>query len=93
MPDSRRVTVLWNGDGTLLRVRIPRQAAQAQVVTAQNQSQPATASGQDWTIDLPPATAHFSGDPPGYYFIGGEPRLLIEDNVPAGAPVVAPRLG
>ena len=28
-----------------------------------------------------------------YYFIGGDPVLLIEDNVPADAPVVAPRLG
>ena len=37
---------------------------------------------------LPPASAHFSGDPDGYYFIGGDPMLLIEDNVPDGAPVV-----
>ena len=33
--------------------------------------------------------AHFGGDPPGYYFIGGEPRLLIEDGVPPGTPVTA----
>jgi hypothetical protein len=87
------VTALWNGDGSALRVRIPRRATDAQVMTPQNDSQPATASGQDWLVDLPPATAHYPGDPTGYYFIGGEPRLLIEENVPANAPVTPPRLG
>ena len=48
--------------------------------------------GSDWELTLPPATAHFSGDPPGYYFIGGEPRLLIETGVPQETPVVAQRL-
>jgi hypothetical protein len=93
LPGDRRVTALWNGDGSAVRVRIPRRAAQAQVVTAQNASQAATAAGQDWLVDLPPATAHYPGDPTGYYFIGGEPRLLIEQNVPANSPVPPPRLG
>jgi hypothetical protein len=52
-----------------------------------------TSLGEDWAIDLPAATAHYAGDPPGYYFIGGEPRLLIEDGVPADAPSVPPHLG
>jgi polysaccharide biosynthesis protein PslG len=93
LPGGRRVTALWNGDGSALRVRIPRRATDAQVMTPQNDSQPATASGQDWLVDLPPATTHYPGDPTGYYFIGGEPRLLIEENVPANAPVTPPRLG
>ena len=90
LPGSRRVTAVWNGDGTPLRVRIPRHAPQATVVDPQNQAQAATAGGQDWTLQLPPATAHFSGDPSGYYFIGGEPRLLIEEGVPPGTPVTPP---
>ena len=51
-----------------------------------------TSVGQDWSVSLPPATAHFAGDPDGYYFIGGDPMLLIEDNVSPEAPVTPPRL-
>jgi hypothetical protein len=93
LPGSRRVTVLWNGDGVALRVRIPRRGAQARVIDANGATQaPPSMSGPDWTIGLPAATAHFAGDPPGYFFIGGEPRLLIEDGVAPGSPVSAPRL-
>jgi hypothetical protein len=93
LPDGRRVTVLWNGDGAPLRVRVPQRSAHADVIDQSGAAQPVSATGQDWAVDLPPATAHFSGDPVGYYFIGGEPRLLIEDNVPSDMPVVIPRLG
>jgi hypothetical protein len=92
LPGGRRVTALWNGDGAALGVRIPRQAAQARVVTAIGDAQAAVANGADWVLTLPAATAHFAGDPPGYYFIGGEPRLVVEEGVAADAPVVAPRL-
>jgi hypothetical protein len=51
-----------------------------------------TTVGQDWQLELPAATAHYSGDPTGYYFIGGEPLLLMEDGVSRDTPVVAPRL-
>jgi len=91
LPGHRRVTVLWNGDGAPVRARIPRQAAQARLLDVQNQPLTATSLGQDWAVTLPPATAHYPGDPPGYYFIGGEPRLLVEDNVPSDAPVTPPR--
>jgi hypothetical protein len=93
LPGRRRVTVVWNGDGSALRVRIPRRGSDANLVDARNQVQSLTALGQDWAIDLPAATAHFGGDPQGYYFIGGEPRLLFEDDVPPDAPVNSPRVG
>jgi hypothetical protein len=94
LPNQRRVTVLWNGDGQPLRARVPRVSDQVHVIDMQgNPVDGPTSVGQDWSLSLPPATAHFSGDPTGYYFIGGDPLLLIEDNVPANAPVVAPRLG
>jgi len=93
LPGNRQVTVLWNGDGVPLRVRIPRRAAQASLLDAQSQPLAAVAIGQDWAVDLPPATTHYAGDPPGYYFIGGEPRLLIEEGVAPGAPVAPPRVG
>lgn len=94
MPGSRRVTVLWNGDGSQLRARLPRHASQAKLLDVQGNELDAPASvGQDWSVTLPGATAHFSGDPAGYYFIGGEPRLLIEEGVPPDAPATPPRLG
>ena len=94
LPGARRVTVLWNGDGTPLRIRIPRRAQRAELQDLNGDTLTApVAVGQEWAIDLPAATAHFAGDPPGYYFIGGEPRLLIENGVPADTPVIAPRLG
>jgi hypothetical protein len=87
------VTVLWNGDGTAIRVRIARHGGQVRLFNAQNEAlQAPTSNGQDWLVDLPAATAHYAGDPPGYYFIGGEPRLLVEEGVPRGTPVAAPRL-
>ena len=92
LPGSRRVTVLWNGDGTAIRIRMARHGGQVRLLNAQNEALPTPmSSGQDWLIDLPAATAHFTGDPLGYYFIGGEPRLLIEEGVPRGTPVAAPR--
>jgi len=94
LPSQRRVTVVWNGDGSVLRARIPRSSSQARVLDIRgDQVDAPTAMGQDWSIPLPAATAHFSGDPTGYYFIGGEPRLLIEEGVGPQAPVVAPRPG
>ena len=89
-----RVTALWNGDGVARRVRVVRRGSSAQVLDMRGNQVPGpAAAGSDWSVDLPAATAHFAGDPPGYYFIGGEPRLLIEDQVPANAPVTPPRLG
>src|SRR5205085_1249448 len=93
LPDNRRVTVVWSGDGVPLRIRIPRQGSQASVLDMNgDELQGPTPGGQDWVIALPPATAHYSGDPAGYYFIGGEPRLLIQEAVPQDAPVAPPRL-
>jgi hypothetical protein len=93
LPGNRQVTVLWNGDGVPLRVRVPRRAAQARLLDWQGQTLVPVTIGQDWAIDLPAATTHYAGDPTGYYFIGGEPRLLIEENVPPGSPVAPPRVG
>lgn len=93
LPGSRRVSVVWNGDGAPVRVRIPRQGTLAGLIDANGDAQAVSPTGPDWTIALPAATAHFAGDPPGYFFIGGEPRLLIEDDVAPGSPVTAPRLG
>jgi hypothetical protein len=92
MPGGRRVTALWNGDGEVVGVRVSKRGSRAQVRDMQGAVLPARSAGQDWLLNLPGATAHFSGDPPGYFFIGGEPLLLIEEDVPEGSPVTPPRL-
>ncbi|MBI4491973.1 MAG: hypothetical protein HY690_04185 [Chloroflexi bacterium] len=89
---TRRVSVLWNGDGQPLRVQLPRRGTSATVVDPSGREQPGEAQGDRWAIELPPASARGPADPPGYYFVGGEPRLLVEEGVPAGSPVEPPRL-
>jgi hypothetical protein len=93
LPNQERVTVLWNGDGTPLQVRVPRHSSSAQLMDIHGERMLGPASsGSAWSVNLPPATAHFGGDPPGYYFIGGEPRLLMETGVPPETPVAPPSL-
>jgi len=92
MPSGRRVTVLWNGDGVVRTVRVARRGSRAHVLDMHGARFNARTAGTDWLLDLPAATAHFSGDPTGYFFIGGEPVLLIEDEVPERAPITPPQL-
>jgi hypothetical protein len=90
---NRRVTVLWNGDGASLRVRIRKNGSKAVLMDRQANTHPVQDSQGWWVMDLAGATAHFPEDPAGYHFIGGEPLLLIEDGVDPSAPVVPPALG
>jgi hypothetical protein len=92
-PGGRRVTVLWNGDGQPLTARIRKAGSSAVVVDRHGGSTPARESQGWWVLNLPAATAHFAGDPPGYHFIGGDPLFIIEEGVDGAAPVVAPMLG
>jgi hypothetical protein len=93
LPGSRRLTVLWNGDGQAQCVRLARAGGGAQLQDKRGAALPATDNGGAWRIDLAPATAHFQDDPGGYYFIGGDPVLVFEDAVPPDAPLGALRLG
>lgn len=97
-PGSQRVTALWNGDGSTLRVRIPKNGTSAQVVDRSGNALSLQANQGWWGVDLPAATAYFKvndqiKDPEGYHFIGGDPLLIVENGVDASTPVVAPRLG
>jgi hypothetical protein len=92
-PGQQRVSVLWNGDGSSLRVHIPQHGPWAEVVDRQGHRQALQADHGAWVLTLPAATAHFASDPDGYYFIGGDPLLLVEDGVDPSTPVVAPSLG
>jgi hypothetical protein len=86
---DRRLTVLWNGDGQVQCVHSARSGGPAQVQDKRGTGLPATEAGGAWRVDLPPATAHFQDDPSGYYFIGGDPVLLLEEGVAADAPIGA----
>lgn len=97
-PGDQRVTVLWNGDGSDLRVRVKKNGSSAQVIDRTGNAQPAQAVGDWWVVTLPAASAFFKlsdqiHDPEGYHFIGGDPLLLVENGVSAGTPVAAPALG
>ena len=97
-PGDQRVTALWNGDGSVVRARIPKSGTSAQVVDRLGNATPLQPNQGWWVVDLPAATAYFKlndqiKDPDGYHFIGGDPVLIVENGVAASTPVVAPRLG
>jgi hypothetical protein len=97
-PGNQRVTALWNGDGSDLRIRVRKNGTSAQLVDRQGHTQPVQDNQGWWVLDLPAATAYFKlndqiKDPDGYHFIGGDPLLLVEDGVDPSTPVVAPSLG
>jgi hypothetical protein len=97
-PGKQRVTALWNGDGSNLRIRVRKNGSTAQLLDRQGHAQQLQENQGWWLLDLPPATAYFKlseqiKDPEGYHFIGGDPMLLVEEGVDPSAPVVAPSLG
>jgi hypothetical protein len=97
-PGSQRVTALWNGDGSSLRVRVRKNGSSAHVVDRLGHSQNLQDNQGWWVVDLPAATAYFKindqiKDPEGYHFIGGDPLLLVEDGVDPSSLVAVPALG
>ena len=94
LPDQRRVTHVWNGDGQARCVGIRKSGVAVRAIDKRGalQLEPAEREGW-WWVSLAPATAHAPDDPDGYYFIGGDPLVLIENGVPAATPVVEPATG
>jgi hypothetical protein len=88
----QRVSVLWNGDPAAVQVTLPRLSARAALLDKFGRRLDLEPDGDRWRVPLAGATAHSPVDPPGYYFIGGDPVLLVEDGVPDGAPVAPPDL-
>jgi hypothetical protein len=91
---SQWVSVLWNDDGDPLRVVVPKVGNRAKVIDKYGDGYEAEPYGTKddgtaaaWLLDLPPATAHAANDPDGYYVIGGDPLLLVEDEVPSDATI------
>ena len=86
----QRVSVVWNGDAAPHRVGVPRSSDHATLVDKYGRAVPLEADGDHWLLTLSGATAHSPLDPDGYYFVGGDPLLLIEDGVPEDAAVTPP---
>jgi hypothetical protein len=97
-PGSQRVTALWNGDGSPLKVRVKKNGASAKVVDRRGMETPLEENQGWWVVELPAATAYFKlseeiKDPEGYFFIGGDPLLIVEEGVDPATAVAKPRLG
>ncbi|MBI4492875.1 MAG: hypothetical protein HY690_08800 [Chloroflexi bacterium] len=90
---SQRVTVLWNSDASPLRVRIPSVGTSARLVNKAGQETPLTPVANWLVVDLKPASARGPFDPDGYFYIGGEPLIIVQEGVPADSPIIEPRLG
>jgi hypothetical protein len=93
MPGARRISVLWNADGAQLCVRVRKNSTSAVGIDKLGQPVAIVDAPGSWQLNLPPATAHFAEDPDGYYFIGGTPLLLTEENVQPDAPVQPAQVG
>ncbi len=91
---DQRASVLWNGTDEPLTVGFQPWGVSAKVVDKYGNESPIGpgANGQI-TVTLDPTHRHFDlfgGDPPGYYYIGGSPLIVVEAGVPPDAPVNAP---
>jgi hypothetical protein len=71
---------------------LPRNSEHAALVDKYGRTLPLDRDGNHWRITLPAAAAQSPLDPPGYYFIGGDPLLLIEEGVSPDAPVIPPQI-
>ncbi|HXI18594.1 MAG TPA: DUF5722 domain-containing protein [Chloroflexota bacterium] len=91
-PDGQRVSVLWNGDGVPLRITLPKRSENAALLDKYGRPAALERDGDRWVITLPAATAHSPIDPEGYYFVGGDPLLLIEQGVAPDSPLDPPSL-
>jgi hypothetical protein len=91
---DRRAHVLWNGTGSPMPVSVKAWGEQARVVDKYGGEAPLPRDRAGrLTVTLDRATRHFDlfgGDPPGYFYVGGSPLLIVEEGVPPDAPVVAP---
>ncbi|MGH2354650.1 MAG: hypothetical protein ACRDJN_23825, partial [Chloroflexota bacterium] len=93
---DRRSHVLWNQTNQPITVSIPKWGPVAVAVDKAGAETPLAPQGNRWVVTLPPASRHFDlfgGDPPGYYYVGGSPIIVVEQGVPGDAPVEVPRRG
>ncbi len=88
-----RVNIVWNGDGAPLRARVRRDGASAIKVDKTGNQTPLEAVDGWYVVDLGPASAHGPADPNGYFYVGGDPVMIVQSGVPDSAPISKPALG
>ncbi len=91
-PGAQRVTVLWSADAEPLSVTIAANGNSARAISIDGSDAPITFTNGSWRVQLPAATASYSGDSPGYHYIGGAPVLILEDGVDPSTSVAPPGL-
>jgi hypothetical protein len=93
----RRASIVWNSGPEPLMIGVPRLGSRAYLLDKLGSRHPAqlSADGRLWMLALEPATRRFvhptlGSDPEGYFYVGGSPLILIEEDVPPEAPVLPP---
>jgi hypothetical protein len=89
-PGGQRVSVVWNGDGQPLTIGIAANGSSARALNLDATDAAITYRDGAWQVQLPAATASYSGDSPGYHYIGGAPVLVIEEGVDPQSSVQSP---
>ncbi len=90
---DQRISILWNADGAPLRARIPKVGSSTVRIDKLGNQQPLEDVDGWYVVDLGPASARGPQDPNGYFFIGGDPVIIVQNGMPAGTPVAGPGLG
>ena len=90
---DQRVSVIWNGDGASVRARIPKVGGSAVLIDKNGNQQAISETGGWYVVDLAPAATKGPFDPEGYYYIGGDPIIIVQFGVDPATPVSGPGLG
>jgi hypothetical protein len=86
---TERTNVLWNSSAQSLWVAVPRQGESAVLVDKLGNPYPLEATDGWYYVQLGPASASGPFDPSGYYYVGGDPWLIVQQGVPADTEVLA----
>ncbi|MGI8423947.1 MAG: hypothetical protein ACR2NO_07535 [Chloroflexota bacterium] len=85
-----RTTVIWNSSPDTVTVNVAAKGSEALLIDKTGNPQPLNTSGGAHNITIGPATVRFSWpnspfgpleDPVNYYYVGGDPMILIETGV------------
>jgi hypothetical protein len=85
-----RTTVLWNNSPDAVTVQVAAKGGEALLIDKNGNPQPLNTSGGNHSISINPASVRFSWpnspfgpleDPVNYFYVGGDPMILIETGV------------
>ena len=77
-----RTTVLWNRTPDPITVTVGAKGGSAVRLSPDGRGSDISANGGRYTVELAPASRkHPAWDPPNYFFLGGEPVIIVETGV------------